>query len=89
VSRLQRRLEGCFKHESSKRLAHFYKAACIEKTISDWPTRRRRMRDRGGATIVEFLTPVPGRLTAVDHNLSRVYFKRLGAGDPRQRPAQP
>jgi nitrite reductase (NO-forming) len=32
----------------------------------------------GGASIVEFLTPVPGALTAVDHNLSRVYFKGLG-----------
>jgi nitrite reductase (NO-forming) len=32
----------------------------------------------GGASIVEFVTPVPGTLTAVDHNLSRVYFKGLG-----------
>jgi nitrite reductase (NO-forming) len=32
----------------------------------------------GGATIVEFITPVPGTLTAVDHNLSRVSFKGLG-----------
>jgi nitrite reductase (NO-forming) len=32
----------------------------------------------GGATIVEFVTPVPGTLTAIDHNLSRVYFKGLG-----------
>jgi nitrite reductase (NO-forming) len=31
----------------------------------------------GGATIVEFVTPVPGKLTAVDHNLSRVAFKGL------------
>jgi nitrite reductase (NO-forming) len=31
----------------------------------------------GGATIVEFATPVPGKLTAVDHNLSRVAFKGL------------
>jgi nitrite reductase (NO-forming) len=32
----------------------------------------------GGATIVEFVPPVPGKLTAVDHNLSRVAFKGLG-----------
>jgi nitrite reductase (NO-forming) len=32
----------------------------------------------GGATIVEFVSPVPGTLTAVDHNLSRVFFKGLG-----------
>jgi nitrite reductase (NO-forming) len=32
----------------------------------------------GGATVVEFVTPVPGKLTAVDHNLSRVAFKGLG-----------
>jgi nitrite reductase (NO-forming) len=32
----------------------------------------------GGASIVEFVTPIPGTLTAVDHNLSRVYFKGLG-----------
>ncbi len=32
----------------------------------------------GGAAIVEFVTPVPGTLTAVDHNLSRDYFKGLG-----------
>jgi nitrite reductase (NO-forming) len=32
----------------------------------------------GGATIVEFVAPVPGKLTAVDHNLSRDYFKGLG-----------
>lgn len=32
----------------------------------------------GGASIVEFLAPVPGRLTAVDHNLSRDFFKGLG-----------
>jgi len=31
----------------------------------------------GGATIVEFVPPVPGKLTAVDHNLSRVAFKGL------------
>jgi nitrite reductase (NO-forming) len=31
----------------------------------------------GGASIVEFICPVPGKLTAVDHNLSRVYFKGL------------
>jgi nitrite reductase (NO-forming) len=29
----------------------------------------------GGATVVEFVAPVPGVLTAVDHNLSRVAFK--------------
>lgn len=32
----------------------------------------------GGATIVEFVAPVPGKLTAVDHNLSRDFFKGLG-----------
>jgi nitrite reductase (NO-forming) len=32
----------------------------------------------GGATIVEFVTPVPGTLTAIDHNFSRVQFKGLG-----------
>jgi nitrite reductase (NO-forming) len=32
----------------------------------------------GGATIVEFVPPVPGKLTVVDHNLSRVCFKGLG-----------
>lgn len=32
----------------------------------------------GGATIVEFVAPIPGKLTAVDHNLSRVFFKGLG-----------
>jgi nitrite reductase (NO-forming) len=32
----------------------------------------------GGATIVEFVAPVPGTLVAVDHNLSRVSFKGLG-----------
>jgi nitrite reductase (NO-forming) len=32
----------------------------------------------GGGTIVEFVPPVPGTLTAVDHNLSRVFFKGLG-----------
>jgi len=32
----------------------------------------------GGATVVEFVTPVPGTLVAVDHNLSRVFFKGLG-----------
>jgi nitrite reductase (NO-forming) len=32
----------------------------------------------GGATIVEFVPPAPGTLTAVDHNLSRVVFKGLG-----------
>jgi nitrite reductase (NO-forming) len=31
----------------------------------------------GGGTIVEFVPPVPGTLTAVDHNLSRVFFKGL------------
>jgi nitrite reductase (NO-forming) len=31
----------------------------------------------GGASIVEFVSPVPGTLTAVDHNLSRVFFKGL------------
>lgn len=31
----------------------------------------------GGATIVEFVAPVPGKLTAVDHNLSRM-FKGIG-----------
>jgi nitrite reductase (NO-forming) len=31
----------------------------------------------GGATIVEFVPPVPGKLTCVDHNLSRVCFKGL------------
>ena len=32
----------------------------------------------GGATVVEFVTPAPGTLVAVDHNLSRVFFKGLG-----------
>ncbi|HWB55019.1 MAG TPA: multicopper oxidase domain-containing protein [Tepidisphaeraceae bacterium] len=32
----------------------------------------------GGGTIVEFVSPVPGTLIAVDHNLSRVCFKGLG-----------
>lgn len=32
----------------------------------------------GGSTVVEFTAPVPGKLTAVDHNLSRDYFKGLG-----------
>ena len=32
----------------------------------------------GGATIVEFASPIPGTLTAVDHNLSRVFFAGLG-----------
>jgi hypothetical protein len=32
----------------------------------------------GESSIVEFVTPVPGRRTAVDHNLSRVYFQGIG-----------
>jgi nitrite reductase (NO-forming) len=32
----------------------------------------------GGASVVEFVTPAPGTLVAVDHNLSRVFFKGLG-----------
>jgi nitrite reductase (NO-forming) len=43
----------------------------------------------GGATVVEFVTPVPGTLTAVDHNLSRVFFKGLGQVINVEGPANP
>jgi len=43
----------------------------------------------GGATIVEFVAPVPGKLHAVDHNLSRDYFKGLGQEIDVVGPANP
>lgn len=43
----------------------------------------------GGATIVEFIAPVPGHLTAVDHNLSRDFFKGLGQVINVEGPANP
>jgi nitrite reductase (NO-forming) len=43
----------------------------------------------GGATIVEFVPPVPGTLTAVDHNLSRVFFKGLAQVIKVQGPRNP
>lgn len=43
----------------------------------------------GGAAIVEFVAPVPGHLTAVDHNLSRDFFKGLGQVINVEGPANP
>jgi nitrite reductase (NO-forming) len=43
----------------------------------------------GGATIVEFVSPVPGTLTAVDHNLSRVAFKGASQVIEVEGPANP